>query len=97
MDGSMVELPKYECHKIVHAIKIRTIVYDADTATKESRETDGSALLYPAEEGYGPINVNYDYVKKHKPQAGGYYVVYKDGYKSFSPAEAFEDGYTRIN
>lgn len=35
-------------------------------------------------------------MRKHKPQAGGYYVLYKDGYTSFSPADAFEDGYTRI-
>lgn len=26
----------------------------------------------------------------------GYYVVYDGGYKSFSPAEAFEGGYTKI-
>jgi len=34
---------------------------------------------------------------KHKPEVGGYYVVYADGYKSFSPAQAFEEGYTRVN
>lgn len=27
---------------------------------------------------------------------GGYYVLYADGYESWSPAKAFEDGYTRI-
>lgn len=27
---------------------------------------------------------------------GGYYVVYDDGFESWSPQEAFEDGYTRI-
>ena len=32
-------------------------------------------------------------MEKHKPHAGGYYVVYDDGYKSFSPAKAFEEGY----
>ncbi len=37
-----------------------------------------------------------DYMRKHQPKIGGYFVVYKDGYKSFSPAEAFEEGYTRI-
>ena len=37
-----------------------------------------------------------DVVEKHNPEAGGYYVVYEDGYKSFSPAKAFEEGYTRI-
>ena len=29
-------------------------------------------------------------------QVGGYYVVYTGGYKSWSPAEAFEDGYTKV-
>ncbi len=29
-----------------------------------------------------------------KTEVGGYYVVYEDGYKSFSPAGAFESGYT---
>ena len=29
-------------------------------------------------------------------KVGGYYVVYEDGYKSFSPAEAFESGYKRV-
>jgi hypothetical protein len=33
---------------------------------------------------------------KHKPQVGGYYVLYKDGYASFSPASAFEEGYDLI-
>jgi hypothetical protein len=31
---------------------------------------------------------------KHKPQVGGYFVQYRDGYKSFSPAAAFEEGYS---
>jgi hypothetical protein len=33
---------------------------------------------------------------KHAPEVGGYYVVYADGYKSYSPAKAFEDGYTQV-
>jgi hypothetical protein len=27
---------------------------------------------------------------------GGYYVAYADGYDSFSPAKAFEEGYTLL-
>lgn len=30
------------------------------------------------------------------PAAGGYYVVYEDGYQSYSPAKAFEDGYAPV-
>ena len=44
----------------------------------------------------GLFKVDFEYMHKHKPQVGGYYVVYKDGYKSFSPAEAFETGYEKI-
>jgi hypothetical protein len=39
------------------------------------------------------IGVSPDYIRKHNPQPGGYFVVYDDGYQSFSPAEAFEEGY----
>lgn len=90
------EMPKYRCHKEVWALKIKTIEFDSDKAKAEGRETDGSATITPAEEGYAPFRVGHDYVYKHKPTVGGYYVVYADGYKSFSPAEAFEGGYSRI-
>jgi hypothetical protein len=40
--------------------------------------------------------VSLEYLDKHSPQAGGYYVVYEDGYRSYSPAAAFEAGYTLI-
>ena len=36
------------------------------------------------------------WMRKHEPQVGGYFVVYKDGYCSFSPAEPFESGYTPV-
>ena len=61
----------------------------------ENRETDGSAMITPEEEGYAPFKVDFEYMRKHKPQVGGYFVQYEDGYKSFSPAEPFESGYTR--
>lgn len=53
-------------------------------------------MITPAEEGFAPFKVDNAYFMKHRPQVGGYYVVYDDGYKSFSPAKAFEEGYTRI-
>jgi len=55
-----------------------------------------TAMIYAAEEGYAPFEVDATYLKKHNPQVGGYYVVYADGYKSWSPAQAFEEGYTRV-
>lgn len=95
MDNVSRELPKYQSHKKVWALKIKEIVFDSDLAKTENRETDGSAMITPKEAGYAPFKVDHAYVSKHMPKAGGYYVLYKDGYKSWSPAEAFEGGYTR--
>ena len=88
-----MELPKYLCTKTVWALKIKAIVRDGEG---EDRESDGSAMITPEDARYSPIKVDADYMWKHKPEVGGYYVVYADGYKSFSPAKAFEEGYTLI-
>lgn len=82
------EMPRYQCHKKVWALKIANIEQDW-------RSSDVFHLTW-AEIGYAPIEVDAAYVKKHDPKVGGYYIVYGDGYKSFSPAQAFEEGYTRI-
>lgn len=89
-------MPSYKCHKEVWALKIKAIEFDKDKAREEQRETDGSATITPEEDLYAPFKVDASYVHKHKPEAGGYYVVYADGYKSFSPAKAFEDGYSPV-
>lgn len=89
----VAEMPKYKCQKEVWALKIAHI---ERRRLKENEEDDGAMLIMPADHGYGSFWVDADFVRKHGPHVGGYYVVYKDGYKSFSPAEAFEEGYTRI-
>jgi hypothetical protein len=88
-----MEMPRYKCYKEVWALKIAAIKYDGEG---EDRETDGSAIITPEDTRYAPFKVDFDYMWKHNPQVGGYYVVYKDGYKSFSPADAFESGYTLV-
>lgn len=82
------ELPRYKCHKEVWALKIAGISLPQNEA--------GDAELAFADKGYAPILMPREWLDKNNPEVGGYYVVYKDGYKSFSPKEAFEDGYTRI-
>lgn len=79
------EMPVYKCHKKVWALKIAGIVGDQH----------GGIYFQPAEPGYEKVPMSPEYVAKHKPEVGGYYVVYEDGYKSFSPAKAFEEGYTQ--
>ena len=85
------ELPRWKCHKEVHAVKITGVV----DPTAPGNESDGGRLLEVAGP-YLPIYVRRDFVQKHKPEAGGYYVVYDDGYTSYSPAKAFENGYTPV-
>lgn len=85
------EMPKYQSHKKVWALKIKKIDFSDDVSN------DFHAIITPEEEGYEPFVVNHEYIHKHKPQAGGYYVVYEDGYRSWSPSEAFEEGYSKIN
>jgi len=89
------EMPIYKCHKEVWALKIGGLQY-INAEGDDTAESDGIMLLTPADDGYAPFVVDKEYVQKHKPKVGGYYVVYRDGYKSFSPAEAFEEGYTRL-
>jgi hypothetical protein len=81
------ELPRYRCHKEVWALKILDI---------ENRPHEAGAWIKPMDEGYGAFHVDDAYIIKHGPEVGGYYVVYKDGYTSYSPAQAFEEGYTRV-
>jgi hypothetical protein len=85
------EMPRYKCHKEVWALKIAGVHVD-----HPSCKEDGAALLTPTDTTYAPFLVSSDYVETHKPQVGGYYVVYKDGYKSYSPAAPFESGYSLV-
>jgi hypothetical protein len=97
------QLPRYKCHKEVWALKIKEVIKHAhpdpkadDAAFESSPEFQGAHLFFE-DVGYAPIPVDADWYRKHDPEKGGYYVVYEDGYKSFSPAEAFENGYARID
>lgn len=88
----MKQMPQYQSVKKVWALKMETLVFDADLAKKENRETDGTATFTAEKQGFDPIKLSAEFVLKHKPKVGGYYVLYKDGYKSWSPAKAFEEG-----
>lgn len=83
-----VEMPRWKCHKEVWALKISGV---------SPVDSEGYAELFFEDKRYAPIKVDYAYRQRNNPAVGGYYVVYKDGYKSFSPADAFEDGYTLIS
>ncbi len=95
MSEPQAQMPQYQCHKKVWALKIKEVILDTDLARQKNRETTGGATIVPEDGVFAPFQVNGEYVRKHNPQADGYYVVYEDGYKSWSPAETFENGYTK--
>lgn len=79
--SDLTSLPRYICHKTVHAAKIVAIDF-------------GERLdLAP----HGVREVGASWIARHGACVGGYFVVYEDGYISFSPAQAFEGGYTRVD
>ena len=78
-------LPFWRSHKRVQAVRVLSV----------EPYPDGGGLL-TVEPPHGPIAVGQHYMRKHEPKAGGYYVLYEDGYESWSPAPAFEKGYKRI-
>lgn len=79
-DVTIQPLPQYRSHKIVGAAKIAEI-------------WDGDKLdLYP----HGMVKVGADWIREKRAEKGGYYVAYEDGYTSYSPAKAFEEGYRPV-
>jgi hypothetical protein len=93
MDAPQQELPKYKCHKEVWALKI----VRADAIVRSGDGAVTGYHLHFEEPGYSPVQVTSDWARRtDAPLVGGYYVVYDDGYKSYSPAAPFEAGYARI-
>jgi len=88
------EMPEFQSHKKVWALKIKEITFNPSDS-EEVDPTEGVTLIFE-EEGYAPLIVDAAYRNKHEPQVGGYYVVYADGYRSWSPADVFEEGYSPI-
>ena len=78
--------PFYTCHKIVQAFKIQKIL--------SGFAIDNYAII-PEDATIPEEEVDREWFVKFRPVPGGYLVLYEDGYMSFSPAEAFEKGYTR--
>ncbi len=83
---SNADLPLWQCHKRVRAAKITEI-------TPGRAVRSGQTLHF---EESPPVSKHDAWISKFEPKVGGYYVVYEDGYESYSPAKAFEEGYTRV-
>ena len=75
------EFPRYKSHKEVRALQI-------DHVEKHR--------IFFVDDRFPPLEATRDFINKHKPESGGYLVIYADGYMSFSPQTAFVEGYTLI-
>lgn len=85
MNQFLRQLPRYRCHKEIGALKIADVV-----------PTPRGYELHFEDQRFAPHEVSEEWTSKYWPQPGWYFVVYEDGYKSCSPAKAFEAGYTLI-
>lgn len=74
----------YKCHKTVMAGKITAAEKREDGSWIVAMEGGAAATIPSADAGRFRIT----------EQDMGYYVMYEDGYVSWSPTAVFEDGYT---
>lgn len=82
----MFKLSRWKCHKVVRAGRIVSAEFNEATHQWVVDTSDGPTMCLPMHTritGNNPI--------------GGYVVEYDDGHLSWSPAAAFEAGYTQIS
>jgi len=79
-------LPTYISHKRVRALEIASIgAYDP---------MNDRRLVSFSDARFSPVKMEERMFSRYKPGPGDFYVVYEDGYQSFSPRKAFLEGYT---
>lgn len=83
------EWPEYESHKVVRAAKIVAVVFGGPDG-----EPIHVIVEYDGGTGQQVFVPTVPEMLK-KAEIGGYAMLYPDGFKSVSPAKAFEEGYTR--
>lgn len=82
----MSELANYKCHKIVKAGKI--IAFGEGFNSPVTVEDINGASCQ--------VDIPPHVFSRSRANLGDYIVIYEDGYKSWSPAKAFLEGYTKI-
>lgn len=101
------DMPAYRSHKIVEAARIKRVELSGNDsgANLELEHPSGRLLdtvfvpndwLLSRGESAGVFRTHGGGPGNIAVLAGGYYVRYPDGYTSWSPADAFEHGYTAI-
>jgi hypothetical protein len=86
------EYPRYQSHKIVRAVKLAAAEWHEDggitVQPKAGPELYASVKFEAADAGR---------FAKLSEEDLGYLVQYEDGYQSWSPSKAFEEGYFPID
>jgi len=85
----MGQLADWKCHKVVKAGKIIMLPMERDG------QPIGPVVVQDANGADCGVDMPATAFARGWPSVGDYIVIYEDGYKSWSPAKAFEDGYTR--
>lgn len=85
--------PQYQYHKIVNAFKILRV---CSGITPKNEGSHPIWNIWPVDHDLDPVEVDAVWMDRNKVDAGGYIVFYADGYMSYSPAKAFEDGYKLV-
>lgn len=80
------ELPVYRSHKTVRALEIAGFC--------EGKIGDKQRSVWFKDTSYEPAVVPIEALTRYMPVDGDFYVIYADGYQSFSPRKAFLEGYT---
>ncbi|MEM8598352.1 MAG: hypothetical protein AAGF99_00385 [Bacteroidota bacterium] len=78
--SAQAEMPRYRSHKVVWALRVKSVRQNGPVYTLSFEEPDFADLEIGPELGV-------------RVEPGGYLVQYEDGYRSWSPAEPFEAGY----
>lgn len=82
----MSELAQWQSHKIVRAGKILSI----------DRVGQGEVTIEDCNGAPAKVSVPSNLFARGRANLGDYIIVYDDGYKSWSPAATFEEGYSKI-
>jgi hypothetical protein len=92
-DAPQIEMPRYVCHKRVWALELEAI--SEPNYPTANNPTPARQLVF-RDRGFAPIMASEEMFSRYIPVPGDFYVVYNDGYKSFSPRKAFLEGYTKV-
>lgn len=88
-----VQLPTWKCHKEVWADSITFIEVHPDSGEHPIKDYSNTDWLLACG---ARVYVTNQMISRGVPRIGDYFVKYKDSYESWSPAKAFEEGYTKI-